>query len=214
MKLERPWRAGSGFGQSTNKPVSVRNIIKIIHYRKQPLVEVQWIPSSLICTVRMLLLLLVQSLTRTNYYTEIPEWTREVEYMHALLFDSMLSKFRWGISKKEKNGWDNQCHFWLWGIGCDRSQHRCIADLTLSHNTLTIPLYYAIFIVEPTYWLILARDSGKIVIHSLPDMSIVYQVWFNSTSDSAVEWWTYNLGWNLLTFLNFLHLCLHRYNLN
>ncbi|EYC02862.1 hypothetical protein Y032_0097g2982 [Ancylostoma ceylanicum] len=29
--------------------------------------------------------------------------------------------------------------------------------------------------VEPTYWLILARDSGKIVIHSLPDMSIVYQ---------------------------------------
>ncbi|KIH53241.1 hypothetical protein ANCDUO_16637 [Ancylostoma duodenale] len=33
----------------------------------------------------------------------------------------------------------------------------------------------AIFLVEPTYWLILARDSGKIVIHSLPDMSIVYQ---------------------------------------
>ncbi|ETN80388.1 hypothetical protein NECAME_09229, partial [Necator americanus] len=29
--------------------------------------------------------------------------------------------------------------------------------------------------VEPTYWLILARDSGKIVVHSLPDMSIVYQ---------------------------------------
>ncbi|VDM61228.1 unnamed protein product [Angiostrongylus costaricensis] len=30
--------------------------------------------------------------------------------------------------------------------------------------------------VEPTYWLILARDSGKIVVHSLPDMAIVYQV--------------------------------------
>ncbi|VDM68438.1 unnamed protein product, partial [Strongylus vulgaris] len=30
--------------------------------------------------------------------------------------------------------------------------------------------------VEPTYWLILARDSGKVVIHSLPDMAIVYQV--------------------------------------
>uniref|UniRef100_A0A158P6D2 CPSF_A domain-containing protein n=1 Tax=Angiostrongylus cantonensis TaxID=6313 RepID=A0A158P6D2_ANGCA len=29
--------------------------------------------------------------------------------------------------------------------------------------------------VEPTYWLILARDSGKIVVHSLPDMAIVYQ---------------------------------------
>ncbi|KHJ89410.1 CPSF A subunit region [Oesophagostomum dentatum] len=29
--------------------------------------------------------------------------------------------------------------------------------------------------VEPTYWLILARDSGKVVIHSLPDMSVVYQ---------------------------------------
>ncbi|KAK6009166.1 CPSF A subunit region [Ostertagia ostertagi] len=29
--------------------------------------------------------------------------------------------------------------------------------------------------VEPTYWLILARDSGKVVIHSLPDMRVVYQ---------------------------------------
>ncbi|CAJ0592153.1 unnamed protein product [Cylicocyclus nassatus] len=29
--------------------------------------------------------------------------------------------------------------------------------------------------VEPTYWLVLARDSGKVVIHSLPDMKIVYQ---------------------------------------
>lgn len=29
--------------------------------------------------------------------------------------------------------------------------------------------------VEPSYWLILARDSGKIVVHSLPDMRVVYQ---------------------------------------
>ncbi|WKY05418.1 hypothetical protein Q1695_005989 [Nippostrongylus brasiliensis] len=29
--------------------------------------------------------------------------------------------------------------------------------------------------IEPTYWLILARDSGKIVIYSLPDMKVVYQ---------------------------------------
>ncbi|KAK5967614.1 hypothetical protein GCK32_002862 [Trichostrongylus colubriformis] len=29
--------------------------------------------------------------------------------------------------------------------------------------------------VEPTYWLVLARDSGKVVIHSLPDMRVVYQ---------------------------------------
>ena len=30
--------------------------------------------------------------------------------------------------------------------------------------------------VDPTYWLMAARENGRLVIYSLPDMTLVYQI--------------------------------------